>query len=46
VEKFVREQNLSRFRDLLPKVTDEGQRKQIEKLMAEEEAKSKPLGRE
>jgi hypothetical protein len=49
VEKFVREQNLSRFRDLLHRVTDEGQRKQIEYLIAQEEAKdpalkSKPLG--
>jgi len=49
VEKFVQAENLSRFRNLLHRVTDEGQRKQIEILIAEEVAKgaaskSKPPG--
>jgi hypothetical protein len=42
MEKFIRDQNLSRFRELLLSVTDEGQRKQILRLIAEEEAKCPP----
>jgi hypothetical protein len=42
MEKFVREQNLLRFRDLLLRVTDQGQREQINRLIAEEEAKGRP----
>jgi hypothetical protein len=42
MEKFVREQNLLRFRDLLLRVTDQGQRQQIVRLIAEEEAKACP----
>ncbi len=41
MEKFVREQNLVRFRDLLLRVTDEGQRQQINRLIVEEEAKAR-----
>ena len=43
MEKFVREQNLQRFRDLLLRVTDQGQRQQINRLIAEEEAKDRPF---
>jgi hypothetical protein len=42
MEKFVREQNLLRFRDLLLRVTDQGQREQIDRLIVEEEAKGCP----
>jgi hypothetical protein len=42
MEKFVREQNLLRFRDLLFRVTDQGQRQQINRLIVEEEAKARP----
>jgi hypothetical protein len=44
MEQFVREENLSRFQDLLLRVTDEGQRQQIKRLIAEEVAKSHPTG--
>jgi hypothetical protein len=39
MEKFVHDQNLARYRELLTRVTDPEQRRQIEHLMAEEEAK-------
>lgn len=39
MERFVRQQNLERFRQLLGRVTDEQQIHQIKRLMAEEEAK-------
>jgi hypothetical protein len=42
MEKFVHEQNLLRFRDLLRRVTDQTQRQQIIRLIAEEEAKGRP----
>ncbi len=42
MEKFVREQNLLRFRDLLLKVTDQEQRQTIHRLVFEEEAKGGP----
>jgi hypothetical protein len=42
MEKYVREQNLLRFRDLLLRVTEQGQRQQIIRLIAEEEAKGRP----
>jgi hypothetical protein len=38
MDKFVREQNLRRYRNLLITMTDEEQRNQIEHLIAEEEA--------
>ena len=43
MEKYVHQQNVKRFRDLLGRVTDQGQRNQIERLLAEEEAKEAPL---
>lgn len=43
MEKFVHEKNLKRYRDLLGSVTDEGQRFQINRLIAEEETKAFPL---
>jgi hypothetical protein len=46
MEKFVREQNLLRFRELLHRVTDERQRQQIIRLIAEEKAKGLPPGLE
>ena len=42
MEKFVREQNLLRFRDLLLKVTDHEQRQTIHRLIFEEEVKGGP----
>ncbi len=42
MEKFVREQNISRFRDLLLRVIDQGQLQQINRLLAEELAKVGP----
>ena len=39
MERFLHTQNLQRFRDLLLRVTDPEQRKQIHYLLAEEEAK-------
>lgn len=44
MEKYVQQQNILRFQDLLLRVTDEARRKQIENLIAEEKAKSKPPG--
>ena len=43
MEKFVQQQNLRRFRDLLFRVTDEAQRAQIKCLIAEELAKDPVL---
>lgn len=42
MDGFLRRQNLSRYRELLLRVTDPEQRKQIEHLIAEEEAKDPP----
>ena len=39
MERFIHRQNLERYRDLLARITDEAQRQQILKLIAEEEAK-------
>ncbi|WP_168192787.1 hypothetical protein [Undibacter mobilis] len=39
MERFIRRQNLERFRRMLARATDEAQRRQLEKLIAEEEAK-------
>lgn len=40
MERFVHRANLERLRRLLHESKDEAQRRQIEKLIAEEEAKS------
>lgn len=40
MERFLHLQNLAHFKELLLRVTDERQRKQIEDLIAEEEAKA------
>lgn len=40
MERFVHQMNLDRLRRLLHESKDEAQRRQIEKLIAEEEAKS------
>jgi hypothetical protein len=42
MEEYVREQNLLRFHDLLLRVTDERQRQQIVRLIAEEKGKGLP----
>jgi hypothetical protein len=42
MEEFVREQNLLRFRELLLRVTDDAQRKQILYLIAREKAENLP----
>ena len=39
LDSFIHQQNLERFRRLLAQSTDESQRAQIRKLLAEEEAK-------
>ena len=41
MEWFIRQQNLERFRRLLALSPDESERRQIEKLLAEEEAKER-----
>ena len=38
---FIRQQNLERFRRLLAQSPDESERRQIRKLLAEEEAKER-----
>jgi len=47
MEKFVHQENLRRYQELLLKVTDENQRKQIQHMIAQEKAKDSPplLGR-
>lgn len=42
MERFVHRMNLERLRRLLNETRDEAQRRQIEKLIAEEEAKGLP----
>ena len=42
MEWFVHQQNLERFRRLLTESADESERRQIQKLLAEEEAKAHP----
>ncbi len=44
MEWFIRQQNVERFRRLLAQTSDESERQQILKLLAEEEAKSRPAG--
>jgi hypothetical protein len=41
VEWFIRQQNLERFRRLLAQSATEPERRQIQKLLAEEEAKER-----
>ncbi len=41
MEWFIRQQNLERFRRLLAQSIDEPERRQIQKLLAEEEAKER-----
>jgi hypothetical protein len=41
MEWFIRHQNLERFRRLLAQSPDESERRQIQKLLAEEEAKER-----
>jgi hypothetical protein len=41
LDSFIHQQNLERFRRLLAQSTDESQRQQIRKLLAEEEAKDR-----
>jgi len=43
--EFVRITNIRRFRELLSRSSDEEQRRQIFKLLAEEEAKQPLIGR-
>lgn len=42
MENYVHRRNLERFRDLLRRSTDEEQRNQIKRPIAEEEAKDSP----
>lgn len=42
MERFVHRANLERFRRLLTQTTDETRRRQLERLIAEEEAKEDP----
>ena len=42
MDKFVHEQNLDHYRKLLANTTDDAQRRQLLKLLAEEEAKDLP----
>jgi hypothetical protein len=44
MERFVRRQNVEHYRHLLETVTDEGERKRIIDLLAEEEQKEKEAG--
>ena len=39
MERFIHRVNLERYRRLLAQATDEAQRRQLERLIAEEEAK-------
>jgi hypothetical protein len=41
MEWFIRQQNLERFRRLLAQSSEESERRQIQKLLAEEEAKER-----
>ena len=45
MEQFVQRTNLERFRKLLQNVTDERFRDQIRRLIAEEEARTVPVGK-
>ncbi|MCW5695045.1 MAG: hypothetical protein KIT48_22015 [Pseudolabrys sp.] len=42
MENFIHRANLERFRRLLAQTTDEAERRKLEKLIAEEEAKEVP----
>lgn len=46
MERFVHKQNLLHLRNLLEQATDEATRRQILKLLAEEEAKGRLLPKE
>jgi hypothetical protein len=41
MEWFIRQQNLERFRRLLAQSSEESERRQLRKLLAEEEAKER-----
>lgn len=42
MDRFIRRENIERYRRLLAQTTDEAQRRQLLKLIAEEEAKDNP----
>jgi hypothetical protein len=42
MERFIHHQNLENYRKLLTRITDDAQREQILKLLAEEQAKDDP----
>jgi hypothetical protein len=44
MDKFIRSQNVKRYRRLLERVTDESDRQQIFYLLAEEQQKQKDAG--
>jgi hypothetical protein len=44
MDKFIRSQNVKRYRRLLERVTDESDRQQIFNLLAEEQQKQKDAG--
>jgi len=45
MQSFIHRKNLENYRKLLAETTDEGVRRQIEKLLTEEEAKEPPATR-
>jgi hypothetical protein len=45
MQEFVRNANITEFRKLLAKTTDEDQRRMLLKLLAEEEAKAIPAAK-
>jgi len=42
MDRFIRRENIERYRRLLTETTDEAQRRQLLTLIAEEEAKDRP----
>jgi hypothetical protein len=42
MDKFLHQQNLERFAKLIAETTDEARRQQLQKLLAEEQAKDQP----
>lgn len=45
MDRFIHDENLTRFRKLLAQTTDQTKRCQIERLIAEEEAKDSPINK-
>ena len=45
MDRFICRENIERYRRLLAQTSDEEQRRQLMKLLAEEEAKDQAIGR-